>query len=266
MVVGIVVLVVVVGLLVPTWISGWAPLAHTTCQASQVAATGTFLLPTAVVNSPFGGRGSVNSTYPATAVGYPPSSVTYQISGVQMYNGSVAGSFVLDRATVAKLSNESVIGPGANTKCGQPFGLTFDVVPANEGGYGYGGQIFTGPFGPYFGVNGSESDSGEPTVWNLGTPPGNSTSIFRQGFNGSNAPTVSTCGGPAESIPVVAQSLATWVSFRWNGVNYTAEVSLPLDQSFTYFFPANFGTWQVDDLSAPGGPGGGWAFSYSPCS
>jgi len=32
--------------------------------------------------------------------------------------------------------------------------------------------------------------------------------------------------------------------------------------TWSYWFPPDFGTWQIDNLSAPGGPGGGWAFNF----
>jgi len=67
------------------------------------------------------------------------------------------------------------------------------------------------------------------------------------------------------SLPV--RTLGLSVSFRIDLGNQSFWIAteLPFTEQYHYSFPANFGTWQVDNLSAPGGSGGGWAFSYSPC-
>ncbi|MGC2034334.1 MAG: hypothetical protein WA761_02675 [Thermoplasmata archaeon] len=64
----------------------------------------------------------------------------------------------------------------------------------------------------------------------------------------------------------MTQGLPVKLLFTENEQNFSVPYVLPFTEQYTYTFPANFGTWQVDNLSAPGGPGGGWAFSYSPCS
>jgi hypothetical protein len=264
-VVGVAAVVIVVSLAVPTWVGGWAPLAHWTCESTELITTGTFYLLLALVNSPYGGLGFVNSTYPSQAVGFPPSWAAYQSDGGGESNGSVWGAFVWDTATVSTLTNETAWGPGDNVRCTDQFALTLHIVPPSQGGNGYGGQIFNQPWGPQFGT-GSKSDRGEPFMWNLSTRYGNASSVFHNGFYGSNSAPITTCGGAAQSIPVRASAVTTWVSFNLGGHNYTVSVHLPLSESFHYWFPPDFGTWQVDNLSAPGGPGGGWAFSYSPCA
>jgi hypothetical protein len=264
-IVGIVVIVVIIGLVAPTAFATWAPLLHWTCEATAVTNSGTFFLPLALVNSPYGGGGFVNSTYPSQAVGFPPSWAAYQMEGGGESNGSIWGAFVWDTVAVSTLSNASVFGPGTNNRCVAQFSISFHIVPAAQGGGGYGGEIFNVPWGPDFGT-GAMSDIGEPLLFNFSTSPGNSTSVFRQGFYGENEAPITTCNGPSQSISAVVNGVTTWVSFSWNGRSYTVPAVLPLTEDFHFVFPADFGTWEVDNLSAPGGPGGGWAFSYSPCS
>jgi hypothetical protein len=262
---GLVVVVVVGGLVVPSDVASWGPVFHWACESAGVTSSGTFFLPLAMVDSPYGGRGSVNSTYPSREVGFPPSWAAYQSDGGSESNDSVWGAFILDTANVTHLTNQTVLGPGASTHCSSEFGLEFHTVPPGSGGVGYGGEIFDVPWGPEFGT-GAWSDQGEPLMYDFSTSPGNATSEFRQGFYGSNSPPISTCGGPSRSVPVAIRGLTTWVQFSWNGQYFSAPTDLPLSEVFSYYFPANLGTWQIDNLSAPGGPGGGWSFSYTPCS
>ena len=207
----------------------------------------------------------MNSTYPSQPVGFPPSWAASQLSGGGEFNGSVWGAFLRDTANVSTLSNQTMFGPGGNDRCSSRFALSFHEVPKSDGGFEYGGEIFSTPWGPQFG-NGSSSDFGEPLIWNFSTSPGEASSIFRNGFYSLNSPPISTCGGPAQTVIVRILGLTTWITFELNDRNLTAPATLPLSEVFDYWFPANFGTWQVDNLSAPGGPGGGWAFSYSPCT
>jgi hypothetical protein len=196
------------------------------------------------------------------SMGYAASSI-YQTVGGTVANGSVWGGFVLEEMVVERLSNTTELGAGSNGHCSREFAYSLQIVPPNVG-YEILGPIFDTPWGPEFGTGGY-SDLGEPLMYNFTTSPGNSTSLFHQGFIQANAPPVSTCGGPAQIVPVRSLSLDTWIPFEWGGAEQLASLALPIAQAFSFEFPANFGTWQVDNLSAPGGPGGGWAFSYSPC-
>ena len=94
------------------------------------------------------------------------------------------------------------------------------------------------------------SDSGET---NLSQFTGSSPLYFDNAFSAANAVSVSTCGGPAESLPGKSQSVTAWVPFSIYGRVTTLPLTLPFPQVFRYSFPADFGTWQVDNLSAPGG-------------
>lgn len=260
---GVVVVGIVVALALPSWLGSWGPLFHTDCLSTDVSSTGPFYLPLGLVNSPYGGRGSDNATSPENpSMGYGSSPI-YQTVGGTVANGSVWGGVVLETMTVDHLTNATQLGPGSNGACSDEFSFHLQISPPNVG-YEILGPIFDVSGGPEFGA-GQYSDIGEPLMYNFTTSPGNSTSIFYQGFAQANSPTISTCGGPARVVTVRSVSLDTWVAFEWEGVQHLAPLNLSIHQTFSFAFPADFGMWQIDNLSVPGGPGGGWAFSYSPC-
>jgi hypothetical protein len=176
-------------------------------------------------------------------------------------NGSVWGAFWQVIVDVASVQNQTVWGPGAKVRCEGPFAVTLLTVGQPQV---YTGGIFNWLGGPPFGP-GSRSDASEPTQYNLSSAPNDSSFYFSNGFHTANVQNVSTCGGPARSIPAQSPQFIVWIPFSSNGKSHTVPFVVPSSQIFNYWFPANFGTWQVDNLSAPGGPGGGWAFSYSPC-
>jgi hypothetical protein len=101
--------------------------------------------------------------------------------------------------------------------------------------------------------------------------PGQNTSLndltFANGFENQNTGSISTCGGPARSVFVAVPGLSLWLHLDSADRNASVSFELPIvSLEFHYVFPPNAGIWQIDNLSAPGGPGGGWAFAYSPCS
>ena len=97
---------------------------------------------------------------------------------------------------------------------------------------------------------------------NLTQFPGDASPYFSNGFYYANEQNISTCGRGTEGVNVTSSYLTVWVPFSYDGKNYTQPLILPYIQSFHYSFPGRVGNWQVDNLSAPGGPGGGWAFNY----
>lgn len=239
--------VLIVGLFTPTLIGGWAPLLRWTCASTGEVMAETVQIPGLLLNSPYAGRAWGNVTYP---LGFLPDDLIGQ--GTKESNGGAAWAGFLATVTVDTVGNETAWGPGANVHCSQPFGVTLSPI-----GNPSVGIPILGP--------GNLSDRDEPTV----LFPGNSSGIsFWNGFGLANSGNVTTCGDPALSLPLVTSTYLTlWASFSFGGQSHSASFSVPVVMSqFHYWFPANFGTWQVDNLSAPGGPGGGWAFSYSPCS
>jgi hypothetical protein len=239
--------VVIVGLTLPTFVGGWAPINHWTCQPSTTVLRETVQIPALLLNSPYGGNASGTVALPSGFVPGDIAALTTEDS-----NGGADWAGFEATLTVRALENESSWGPGANVRCAQEYG----VALAPDGDTSLGIPLL----GP-----GNVSDSQEPTV----LVPGGVTSLdFSNGFTAANSETISTCGGPAQSLPpITATHLALWATFGADGQRSTVPFDLPIvDSEFQYSFPAGAGTWQVDDLSAPGGPGGGWAFSYSPCA
>jgi hypothetical protein len=77
--------------------------------------------------------------------------------------------------------------------------------------------------------------------------------------------TISTCGAVTAIRGLTSTHITVGIPFVYQGVSHVAYTILDITTHYRYVFPANGGIWAVDNLSAPGGPGGGWAFSYSPC-
>ena len=236
---------VVIVLFAPTLVAGWAPVLHWKCAPRGVAlAATTVQVPALMLNSPYGGQVWGNVTF---APGFLPGSLSGM--GTHDTNGGADWAGFQANVSVTTVENETVWGPGSNVRCSQPFEAVLDPI----GNPSEGLQLL----GP-----GNISDRQEPSVLFPGSP---STISFSNAFGVANSEEISTCDVPAQSLPAISSHLTLWVRFAWSGQNYTAPLNLPIiESSYHYWFPSN-GTWQVDNLSAPGGPGGGWAFSYSPC-
>jgi hypothetical protein len=237
-----------IGLLAPTLIAGWAPVLHWTCVREGEYQDAVVQIPALLINSPYGGSATGNVSY---SKGFAPGGANGE--GTQDSNGGAAWAGYQARVTVAHVGNATSWGPGANIRCQR----SFDVEATATGNLS-GGIPILGP--------GNISDDFEPmTVF-----PGYTAAVnidFSNGFASSNHADVSTCGDSAKTIPVTSSRLTLWAQTVDEGTNVTAPLALPIGTlQYVYLFPANFGIWQVDNLSAPGGPGGGWAFSYSPCS
>jgi hypothetical protein len=236
-----------------TWVGGWGALAHQSCVSSGIVSSQFVWLPTILVNSPYGGSASGNASFPPGFIrGWPFSG--NGMSGPS--NGSVGGAFLHVEINVTEDHNETVWGPGANDHCGQNFAMA-SSISFN------GSSVYSGVLGN----RGNSSDVDEPHGYNFTFPstPSDSTPYFDNGFTQSNEVGVTTCGTGPESLPMRSPGFTVWLTFAVHGELTVAPYTLPFPQVYHYYFPGDFGTWQVDNLSAPGGPGGGWAFSYSPC-
>jgi hypothetical protein len=209
----------------------------------------TVWIPGLLVNSPYGGFAAGNITYP---VGFLVGYVIGEETGDT--NGGAAWAGFLSDVNASTDQNVTTWGPGPNTRCTGPF-----IVNLSPMGDTATGIPIMGP--------GNASDGQEPTVLFPGTDSPNNNLSFENGFNNSNEPNVSTCGGPPESLSVTSTFLTLWIHFERGGQNQSVPFELPVSTiQYNYWFPGNYGTWQVEALSNPGGPGGGWAFSFAPCS
>ncbi|MGP8158941.1 MAG: hypothetical protein ACLPWO_04970 [Thermoplasmata archaeon] len=212
-------------------------------------------IPVVLINAPYGGFATGNGSLPAGYLG--PNTILPSASGTDALNGTVAGVLYQIWLNVTRDTNVIVWGPGTDSRCAQPYSI-------DPGGLGskpppsYSGVLF----GP-----GYKSDAAEPHQYNFSSSQGDATVLFSNGYASANAASVSTCGKAAQSVtlPLRPVDLLVTLPFSTGDGNTTQGLVIPLTLSYHYMFPPNFGTWQVDNLSAPGGPGGGWAFSYSPC-
>lgn len=243
--------VVALILVLPPLFAGWAPVLHRTCKTGTIAADEPFWIPAILVNAPYEGNVSGNASIPP---GFIVDGQGFgSTDGMPASNGSVGGVFFHVWLALFSLVNTTVWGPGSNVACSHPFSMTA-TTDFN------GSQVYSG----ILGNQGNLSDSAEPHSYNLTAPPGGSTVYFDNGFVSANTQDISTCGGPAKSVPVNSPEFTVWVPFAIGNRTAIVPYEIPFDQMFHYRFPSN-GTWAIDNLSAPGGPGGGWAFSYSTC-
>ena len=255
--------VVIVALFTLTAIGGWAPFLHWTCHTEDAVAKLTnYYIPAVLVNSPYGGQAWGNGTFPATFPGIwngpPPAGVTNVSYGTGALQGQALGALFSVNVSVYSLANVTEWGPGTSARCS----YAFEAVLLSPGLYAEAG-------GGILGAN-NASDSSEPPYALIyeGTQSQVRSVLFDNAYGDANVAAISTCGGPSRSLtPILSSYLSVWFPVTVQGKNLTVPFVIPVAESYHYWFPANFGTWDVDNLSAPGGPGGGWAFSYvGPCA
>ncbi len=244
--------------------TGGGILTHTTCEVgSPVANLTDVWIPAVLVNSPFGGNASgtgvMDWNFPGAWNGPPPApGQTLRTGwGTRALNGTTLGAFFTVSLSVLEVRSVTRAGPGLNLPCTTPVQLKLQS-PQTYGGAG--AEVTT---------ISNLTDAGEADNATLFPGLSGSTrspTFFVNGFTRANMNEISTCGKAEQSLPVITQGLG--VTFHVTAANQTYLIpdALPFTEVFSYTFPADFGTWEVDNLSEPGGPGGGWAFSYSPCA
>lgn len=246
--IGAIVLLVVGGPMSPL---GWSAVSHSECQVIGASLeTLSAWIPALIVQAPYGGMAWGNASVPAGSLSYPEgSSNGYQSSA---RDGGSTWSGFLGEINISSLQNVTVLGDGADVTCRSAHSVTL----VRSGGVVLGAPLL----GP-----GNESDVGEPSTLGYFSAPGEANVSISVGFTDSSGGDISTCSEAAESSEMV--SVEFGIDLPGNQSAHSAGLSdvLPITESFHYTFPANYGVWQIDNLSAAGGPGGGWAFSYSPC-
>lgn len=260
---GAVAVSVLVGLAVPTFLGGWAPLAHWECRDQNlVSHEVNRWIPAVLVNSPYMGYGSgeglMNWTFPGAWNGPPPppGHILRTGWGTSTKNGTAATALFTVNASLYQLGNVTQWGPGANVRCTQPFAVVFQSPTL----YGSTSAIIH--------TQTNLSDAGEADNVSAHDDPSNvSSAVFiNNSFSQANSEDISTCNGPSLTRPFQSSFLTINVPFTVAGRTIAPPYVLPFTESFNYTFPANGGVWHVDSLAiGPGAPGGGWAFSYSPC-
>jgi hypothetical protein len=179
------------------------------------------------------------------------STATLHINGTSAttyaWNGSVWGTFSHNSWTIY----------AGMAKGGEATGCASERFVARGGTQSY----VTVSLGAFQYVN----DSGEPDDLVLNESMQNASAIgpitFENGFY-RETEIISTCGTGPKSYALSSTSFQIVVPFTADGVAQNVTTSIQANITYEYAFPPNVGTWAIDNLSAPGGPGGGWAFSY----
>jgi hypothetical protein len=156
---------------------------------------------------------------------------------------------------VDRYQDATELGSGANTPCRAEYGVRAQF----EGGLALGLPVERNP---------NSTSPGTSQI--LSTPtPGSVNLSFSLQFQSPNMPIVDTCGQsrPIWSAPFSSNNTSFTFPIPIEGHVVDFAMSLPFQQSFHYEFGPNSGFWAIQNLSAPGGPGGGWAFDLQqPCS
>jgi hypothetical protein len=77
---------------------------------------------------------------------------------------------------------------------------------------------------------------------------------------------VNTCHTGPATLTVSSNRLTVFVDFVLGNHVQTVPITLPVSESFHYWFPAGYGAWSVDDLrNGAAGFGPGDAFEFVPC-
>lgn len=245
--------VLVLALLLPTLLASWAPVLRWTCQPQGTGAAYNIALPVELTNSPYGGSANGIGTIPEGYSGSPDPGLTVQL-GSPSENGTPTGSFIYELMTAVPTQSTLQWGYGPSDRCSSSVALSYAYLGPTALGITLAPQ--------------NTSDQGQPHQLNFTEPYGNvPTAIFVNGFAAANEGAVSTCGQPARHETTASPGITVLAQFTLGGQNYSVTQFLPFLTTYTYSFPANFGTWQVDNLTAGASAwGGGLAFSYAPCS
>ena len=218
----------------------WAPLDHFECRPGTVVAQDKLLTPLLMLNAPYGGNAS----------GTVHESATSSWS-TTVHNGSAAALFVLRNWSVARSLRVLAAGPGTNAACPEFLAtpgfyneyLSIDLLPAN-----------------------STSDAAEPTALEYS---GYGSVLFHNGFANGDGITMATCtwnGLGHGYLRTTSSHITVEVPFSWNGTTATAKSTLEYVANYSYEFPGGAGTWSIDDLNlGTNAPGGGYAFTFTPC-
>ena len=213
--------------------------AQSTClKGPELASANPMLTPLLLVNSPYQG----NSTGTVSIL-----NDTWNVT-LGSRNGSTWGYFEHFGWSVFREESQ----PGSPTNCS----ARLDVVHSDD----ETATIFSlvnGTTGNF--SNDSEVPNVVSTSWTA------APTTFADGFQRLTE-TISTCGSGARVRHVTSHHIDIGLELHATGLPRVLNVTVNVTTWYVYTFPANTGVWEVDNLSAPGGPGGGWAFSYAPCS
>jgi hypothetical protein len=238
-------------ILVLSTVGGWAPLLHYTCSEETGSTETTYAwLPALIINSPHGGEAWGNATVPPGPLSPSGLGTVVEIGAA---NGSAVWAGFRAEINVSRVQNQTEWGPGQDTRCAEPVSVSVQ----------YWGGVVLGA--PILGA-GNVTDDREPTTLGHWTYPGDINLTTANGYSADNAGNISTCGKGALSSFVETSRFELRIPLMCSLAHYSLLYPLPIHEALHHLFPSNLGTWQVDNLSAPGDPGSGRAFSFSPLS
>jgi hypothetical protein len=219
----------------------WSPLDHFECRPGTVVAQERLLTPLLMLNAPY--RGTASGTVHESAAGSWSTTV---------HNGSATALFVLRDWSIARSLRILAAGPGTNAACPD-----FLATP--------------GFYNEYLGIGllpeNSTNDVAEPTAVNNS---GYGSVLFHNGFGSGDGITMATCswsGLGKGYLRTTSSHITVEVPFTWDGTASKAKATLEYVANYSYQFPGGAGTWLVDDLNVgTNDPGGGYAFSFTPCA
>ena len=234
--VGLVVLLAAIPLAVPF---PWCLVAHYECGPGTVVATTDLWTPWVLVNAPYGGYANGSGSLLAGSGRL----------GTTVALGGAAGMFQRAEWTVTTSIRVLVAGPGANADC-----AGFLATPRFVGEY-----LGAVPLQPQNVTSDARENVSIRTA-------GYDSVLVDNGYSEADR-SVSTCGGGKGILGVTASRETVQVPFPLDGSSHSASATLDGSFNYTYSFPGGFGTWSIDDLNVGShAPGGGWAFSFTPCS
>jgi hypothetical protein len=224
---------------------------HVECNKQQAVGTALFWTPYALSNAPYGG----SSSYAANFTLFDLFGLEHVVlkDGLVSRGNISAGYFQTENWTVYPQANSSVPGPGMDQPCTSKFGA--EQAPTDFS-VSVDGGILQG--------SGNTSNANQPTSFSYGEP--NRSAVFSNGFASANAPSISTCGTSAKSLNFSSSSFDISLTIPGSTGLVSVVAVVSSYQNFTYNFPANGGSWLVDDLQENSGlRGPGLAFSWQAC-
>jgi hypothetical protein len=234
--------------------SGGGVVSHTACSLGAQLANELFWTPFSLVNAPYLGSAYYQSSFDTWDL-FGPTHVN--ASGWLQGGNLSTGYFETQNWTVNVRTNQTILGPGLN----QPCRTLYQVALAHTSfSVSYAGIPLQGP--------GNTSNEKEPVSFhgNGSISSQFPSAIFYNGFGAVNAPSISTCGMPGQSLNFSSDSFDVSITVTTLHGPIPVTISIPSIENFTYYFPSNGGTWQVDNLQHNAvlrGPG--LAFSWIAC-
>jgi hypothetical protein len=231
--------------------SGYGVSSHTDCTREGSLGSVIRWTPFGLVNSPYLGATHWHTGYWVLEAGL---NISVAAQG-NITNGTVVGDFETANWTVYSQGNQTVPGPGLDHPC-LSAAIAIRSMEEASSVSGGTGLLLQGP--------GNTSDVNEPTTFNASSTPGSLE--FSGGFVAANLPPISTCGTSAKELNWTSGPFAAGLTMQTRSGPVSLVVTIPAEGRYVYTFPAEAGTWLVDNTALnPGLPGPGLAFYWTHC-